>query len=189
MGFKFNASAYKSASAGKERFKAGGHRCIIKSITLGKDSTGMKDQFVVNFDTADDDIQPGYFMDRYLESKKWSGVHRITSGNEYFVSNIKKLVTAVEASNDGFVGGKFSADESEFDFRYEDFKDVKVGIVFRDEEYIPQSGVPDGALPTIAKPYYFCNIANVLDAAVPEIRRKEKPEFISASDDEGLPFK
>lgn len=193
MAFSINANDYRNAKGGAEKLLPGGHKCIIKKITLGKSKTN-KDQFVVQFDTAADDRQPSFYMNRFVETNKWGGNYYLTAGNDYFVSNIKKLCAAVEASNDGFCGGDFSSDGSTFDFRYEDFRDVEVGIVFREEEFRPSGGTPD-AYPTIAKAYYFCDAHHVLDEAVPETKRLERPGsegFMAVPDglaDEGLPFK
>lgn len=196
MAYTFNGDEYRNAKTGGERLAPGGHRCIIKKITLGKSKNG-KDQFVVMFDTAADDSQPCYFMNRFLDTQKWGGNYYLTAGNDYFVGNVKKLCGAIEASNDGFVAGDFSEDGSTFEFRFEDIVDKEVGIVFREEEYEPKSGIPD-KWPTSAKPYYFCDVKNAQAEPVPEIRRLEKPAagqngaegFMQVRDDyEGLPFR
>ncbi len=192
MGYTFNADDYKNAKTGGERLAPGGHECIIKAITLGKSKNG-KEQFTVQFDTADTDLQPGFYMNRYLETKKWAGNYYLTAGNDYFISNVKKLCGAVEASNDGFIAGEFTDDK--FEWYFENFRDVKVGIVFREEEYEPSGGVPD-KWPVAVKAYYFCDVRSATSEKVPAMKKLDKPPvsgqegFMSIPDNlEGLPFR
>lgn len=199
MGFKINGKVWEETKVGgSERLQIGGHKCVIKKITLGK-SKSMKDQFVVEFDTTNEDSQPNYFMNRYMEYGTWSGRHLITAGNEYFIKNIKSLRTAVEDSNEGFSGGHTEGGEEVFDF--EKYNNVKVGIVFREEEFRKQ----DGTLGVSVKPFYFCSYDKTDEQKLPQ-KKPLKVEiaafspaagangqegFLQVPDglaDEGLPF-
>ena len=67
---------YDETQAGGEftPVELGGHKLVIKQVNETKSKTG-KDMIVVLFDFADDDKQPGYFMEQFQNDirpdKKW----------------------------------------------------------------------------------------------------------------------
>ncbi len=84
----------------------GGHHIIIKKVVEGQSKKG-KPMITVLFDFADNDVQPGLFMEEFKndtrENKKWS-----RSGTAYIVTvdengdcskNLKRFITSYEQSN------------------------------------------------------------------------------------------
>lgn len=196
---KINMKEYDNVKIGTaEQLKAGGHKCIIKNVSEGLSKTG-KDMLIIGFDTAADDRQPGFYTNDYLlqaSNQKWRGNHYLVMGTEYSMKNLKQFIGAVEASNEGFKGiteeGIVKTDE---------LTGKKVGIVFRPEEYLANTG----RIGTSIKSFYFCNYEDALDKEIPEKKalapQKEafaSPDPMAASEgfmsipdaveDDGLPF-
>ena len=198
---KVNRNEYDNVRLDTPRLTPGGHKCIIKQVLEGRSQTG-KDMLTISFDTTEEDPQPKFYTNDYLgqsgTAKKWHGTSYITQGNEYFLKNLKQFVGAVESSNEGFSGltddGIVKTDE---------FKNKLVGIVFREEEYLANTGRKG----TSVKSFYFCNYADAEDKPVPEKRLLPEQTKAFASPDpaaasegfmavpdtledvEGLPFK
>ena len=186
---------------GGESLKAGGHKCVIKQIEEGTSSKGNQ-MLVIYYDTADEDIQPHFYMDRYLNDtradKKWGGRFFITVTGDYGPANLKRFCTAVEDSNDGFQAWDFSGN-----LRMDAFKNMKVGLIFRREEYT----APDHQLRVATKGFRWCKYENAYDQKEPELKKLPQSEeairattpagvdygFVDvpadALEDEGLPFK
>lgn len=200
---KVNRNEYDNVRLDVERLKAGGHKCIIKQVLEGRSQTG-KDMLTISYDTTEEDSQPKFFTEDYLgqsgTAKKWHGNHYIVRGNDYFLKNLKQFVGAAEASNEGFVG--HVEDGNEYEILTAEFKNKLVGIVFREEEYLANTGRKG----TSVKSFYFCNYADAEDKPVPEKRTLPEqtrafasPDPAAASEgfmavpdnleDEGLPFK
>ena len=196
---KVNRNEYDNVRLDVERLKAGGHKCIIKQVLEGRSQTG-KDMLTISFDTTEEDSQPTYFTEDYLgqsgTAKKWHGNHYIVQGNDYFLKNLKQFVGAAEASNEGFEGL-----DKDGTVKTDDFKGKKIGIVFREEEYLANTGRKG----TSVKSFYFCNYEDAADKPVPEKRALPEqtkafasPDPAAASEgfmavpdsleDEGLPF-
>lgn len=181
---------------------AGGHKCVIKSVEETRSQSG-KEMLIINFDTSEEDTQPGFYMNRFLADQKsetreavWRGRQYLVTEGEYGPANLKRFTTAVEDSNPGFEvkwGKAFASC----------FKDQKVGIVFRIEEYNADSG----ELRTAVKPFRFCDYNKALEQAVPkrkevqpqtqqpslmeQFQNQAQEEFMQIPDglnDEGLPF-
>lgn len=102
---------YDETQAGGEftPVELGGHKLIIKQVNETKSKTG-KDMIVVLFDFAEDDKQPGYFMEQFQNDirpdKKWPN-----QATQYILTedaegkctrNFKTFTTCVEHSNAGF---------------------------------------------------------------------------------------
>ena len=146
----------------------GGHKCVIKQVEETKSRNGS-DMLIVSIDTDKTDKQPGFYAERYLADKAagkdpvWRGRQFVVTSGEYGTANLKRFVTAVEDSNEGFEvkWGKGFADC---------FKGQKVGVVFRIEEYTDEGS---GELRTFVKPFRFCDYAKAEEQAVP--KRKEAP--------------
>lgn len=186
--------SYDKVSIGYAALTPGGHKCEIKEVQETKAKSG-KDMLVIAIDTDKDDPQGGYFRDRYLEDKeakrdaKWRGnMYLVVDENtDYGPANLKRFVTAVEGSNDGFQvewGDAFS----------KCFKGKKVGVIFGEEEYMKN----DNTVGTSVKPLWFCNYDKAFDQKVPE-KRTLAPAVTAAAEegfmqvpdslnDEGLPF-
>lgn len=144
-----------------ERIQPGGHKCIIKQVEETRSQSG-KEMLVISFDTAPDDIQPTYFSNRYLADqrpdKKWQGNMYIVTEGQYAENNINRFLGAVEKSNDNFHPVK----GGELDVKI--FKNMKVGIVFREEEYENLSG----EVRTSVKGFRWCSYDNAPEQNAPE---------------------
>lgn len=194
----------KEASQGSFEFlKAGGHRCFIREIQLARSKSSNFDMYVIHFDTAPDDVQPGYFLNAYVNSKRldkvWPGRHwyivdemayynKKDGGISYYGRvNLAKFVNAIEDSNEGFeIDWTHDYNTQEF---LEQFKNKKIGIVFRWEDY---TDATTGEARMSVKALYYRDINGVEDAKVParkEQQTKEAEGFMHIDDDlEGIPF-
>lgn len=202
---KINKNDYDRVQIGTfEKLTAGGHKCIIKQAIETQSSTG-KPMIVVSYDTTEEDTQPNYYMNDWMsregDKKKWRGTHNIVMGNEYSMKNLKQLCTAIQDSN-GMEEDSFISEEGEV--RLDAMKGLKVGIIFREEEYEPQSAdykFKDGKWPTVTKSFMFCNYVEAFGRQIPKIKELGKPvpgvkkedEFgfvnVETEDLQGLPFK
>ena len=168
----------------------GGHRCIVMKVIEGKSKAG-KEQLEIWLDMAGDDSQPMLFSNSYMnntsETKKWPCRVWITGyeTEDYGKRNLKKFHTALEDSNANFFiqwGNAYAGS----------IKGKRIGCVFREEET-----EWEGRITTLIKPYYFRDVAKVLDEPVPEKKTLAKTvtatgneDFMQVGlDDEGLPFR
>ena len=142
----------------------GGHKLVIKQVNETKSKTG-KDMIVVLFDFAEDDKQPGYFMEQFQNDirpdKKWPN-----QATQYILTedaegkctrNFKTFTTCVENSNAGFSvqwGDKFC----------QCFKGRKIGGVFG-----LQMDYYNGEEKKKRVLRWFCSLDKVVDAAVPDM--------------------
>lgn len=172
------------------KLTVGGHKCIVVKVIEGKSKSG-KEQLEIWLDTAGDDTQPSFYSNQYMnntsETKKWPCRVWITGyeTEDYGKRNLKKFHTALEDSNANFFiqwGNAYAAS----------IKGKRIGCVFREEE-----NEWEGRITTLIKPYYFRDVAKVLDEPVPEKKTLARPvtgteEFMQVPDglgDEGLPFR
>ena len=159
-------NAYDETQAGGEftPVELAGHRMVIKQVNETKSKTG-KDMIVVLFDFAEDDKQPGYFMEQFQNDirpdKKWPN-----QATQYILTedadgkctrNFKTFTTCVEHSNAGFSvqwGDKFC----------QCFKGKKIGGVFGEQmDYYNGEEKKKRVL------RWFCSLDKVADAAVPDM--------------------
>ena len=205
------AKAEKDArSAGGERFAPGGHKCYIKMIEPAKSKSGL-DMYVIYFDTTADDTQPYYFKQRYekdtRDEKVWGGrMWLIVDENAssktkngvsmYGQTNLARITTAIEDSNSAPTDWTQDYRTAEF---CRQFAGKKVGIVFREEEYLAE---PYNEVRVSVKPMRFCNYDKAPEEKPPKIKEVSKTEtqawsapdangFMQLNDaleDEGLPF-
>lgn len=157
---------YDETQAGGEftPVELGGHKLIIKQVNETKSKTG-KDMIVVLFDFAEDDKQPGYFMEQFQNDirpdKKWPN-----QATQYILTedadgkctrNFKTFTTCVEHSNAGFSvqwGDKFC----------QCFKGKKIGGVFGEQmDYYNGEEKKKRVL------RWFVSLDKVADAAVPDM--------------------
>ena len=193
-----------------ESLKAGGHKCVIKKLEEATSSKGNQ-MLVIYFDTADEDIQPGFYMNRYVNDtradKKWGGRFFLVNGGEYGPANLRRFVTSVADSNDenvlmskGWKEVKNGRGQLEWQPSWgsgfeESFKDMKVGLVFRKEEYTRE----DHTLGVATKGFRWCNYDKAYEQKEPERKAApapiQQPDYgfvnvpADALEDEGLPFK
>ena len=157
---------YDETQAGGEftPVELGGHKLIIKQVNETKSKTG-KDMIVVLFDFAEDDKQPGYFMEQFQNDirpdKKWPN-----QATQYILTedadgkctrNFKTFTTCVEHSNAGFSvqwGDKFC----------QCFKGKKIGGVFGEQmDYYNGEEKKKRVL------RWFVSLDKVADATIPDM--------------------
>lgn len=176
----------------------GGHYLVIKQVAekMNKNNQPM---IVVLFDFAQNDKQPGYFMEQYKndtrEDKKWPNQAtqyiNVYDSEGKTTRNFKTFTTCVEHSNTGFStqwGDNFC----------QQFKDKKIGGVFGE-----QMDFYNGEEKKKRVMRWFVSSDKVADAAVPEIsetaayKESKNNQMVSAPDgfmnipdgiDEQLPF-
>lgn len=174
------------AAGDYETLEVGAYKCIIKKVEelkANNDKTFLK----ISFDIAEGKYKEFYkrkYQSDTRDPKVWSGIWNVfvLDYNENTSKYFKGLVTCLEASNKGF----------KFDFEKPELaKDMKIGIVFRDEEFESF----DGQILTSAKPFRACVYEKTEEAKIPnkkELKNKDNiidKEFDSVtSDDDELPF-
>ncbi len=184
---------YDEVQAGREftQIQLGGHKLLIKKLEECKASNGNS-YLKVTFDTAQDDVQPGYYAEQYAgdtrDKKKWGGVATIfPTDNEGKTSKtFKQFCTSIERSNNSKIqwGAGFEAS----------IVGKVIGGIFGEEEYLNQMG----EVKTARKLFWWRSVDGVADAKVPEKRALKQDEgysvdkdgFINIPDgiDEELPF-
>ena len=144
----------------------GGHKLVIKQVNETKSKNG-KDMIVVLFDFAEDDKQPGYFMEQFQNDirpdKKWPN-----QATQYILTedaegkcnrSFKTFTTCVEHSNAGFSvqwGDKFC----------QCFKGKKIGGVFGEQmDYYREQNKE--LKKRVLR--WFVSLDKVADAAVPDM--------------------
>lgn len=167
-----------------ETLAPGGYKCKIlkvEELKASNDKTYLK----VSFDIVEGE-KTDFYKKRYQadtrEDKKWGGVLTIFvldfegKTNRY----LKTLITCAEASNTNF----------KFDWAHpENLKDKKIGIVFREEEFVDTFGT----VRTATKPFRACVYDKTEEAKIPnkKILPQQGEAFESteiASDNDDLPF-
>lgn len=176
----------------------GGHYLVIKQVAE-KMNKNKQPMIVVLFDFAQNDKQPGYFMEQYKndtrEDKKWPNQAtqyiNVYDSEGKTTRNFKTFTTCVEHSNTGFTtqwGDNFC----------QQFKDKKIGGVFGD-----QMDFYNGEEKKKRVMRWFVSSDKVADASVPEIsetaayKESKNNQMVSSPDgfmnipdgiDEQLPF-
>lgn len=143
-----------------ESLPAGGYKCVIKKVVCEKTQAG-KEYLKIGFDIAEGKYKDFYHNKfandtRDIQDKKWSGVWTVfIEGYNPGTTNpkFKGLITSVEASNNGF---KFNFDE-------QNLVNKKVGLVFREEDFVGQ----DGQIHTAVKPFYAVSYDKAEEAKIP----------------------
>ncbi len=194
----------RNAAESTGRLTPGGHKCIIKQVEETTSKSG-KAMLIISFDTSMEDPQPEFYLKRWQndtrDEKKWQGNSYLVLEGEYAEANLNRFLSAVDHSNEGFNPAK----GGELDPKV--FKNLKVGVVFREEEYEPQTAtmtdLMNGVYPTAVRPFRFCDYYKALDQEAPKKKTINKVQtatvtpstagFIDvpadALEDEGLPFK
>ena len=150
-------------------------------------TTNGKEYLKVDFDIAEGEYAD-FYSKKYdrdnREKPKWGGVWNIfIEGYNPGTTNskFKGFIVAVEESNIGF----------KFDFNEQTLIGKKVGIVFREEEFMGQNG----QLHTSSKPFFAAPYDVVESAAVPKPLKMQIGEntygdipTFEVSEDDDLPF-
>lgn len=197
-----NYDTNKTYGGDFERLTPGGHKCVIRQVEETRSKSG-KAMLIVSFDTSPEDTQPNYFSNQYIndkrDDKKWPGNMYIVLEGEYAENNLNKFISAIDHSNENFR----PAPGGDVDPRI--FANMKVGIIFREEEYNNQNG----EVRTAVKGAFWCGYDKALEEKAP--KRKDLPRsasdptnftpswlqsgsdygFVNVADglqDEGLPF-
>lgn len=169
-----------------ETLPAGGYKCLIKKVVCEKTSAG-KEYLKIGFDIIEGKYKDFYqkkFASDTRPEPKWSGVWTVfVEGYKPETTNpkFKGLITSVENSNEGF----------KFDFDEKKLVGKKVGIVFREEDFIGQ----DGQIHTAVKPFYATSYDKAEEAKIPnrkEISEEQQDKIfednINQDDNDDLPF-
>lgn len=142
----------------------GGHKLIIKQVNETTSKAG-KPMIVVLFDFAQDDVQPGHFMEQFKNDirpeKKWPNQatqYILTEDNDGNCSrSFKTFITCAEHSNNGFTvqwGDDFERQ----------FKNKKIGGVFG-----TQMDYYDGKEREKRVLRWFVSLDKASDAKIPDI--------------------
>ena len=162
-----------------ETLPAGGYVCALKKVVCEKTQMG-KEYLKIGFDIAEGKYTDFYqrkFDGDTRKDKKWSGVWAVfIEGFEPDTTNpkFKGLITSVENSNNGF----------KFDFDEQKLVGKKVGIVFREEEFIGQ----DGLIHTAVKPFYAVPTEKVNEVKIPNKKLLTENAVSNNSSSDDLPF-
>lgn len=167
-----------------ETLKVGAYKCKIIKAEDCTASNG-KEFIKLSFDIAEGEKRD-FYKNKYTndtrENKKWSGVLVVFS--EDFEGNaskyIKTLITCAEKSNPNY---KFDWD------KVADLKDKKIGIVFREEEFLDTFG----QVKTAVKPFRACNYNKTEEQQIPNkkvLQSKPQNDLFNSvpSDNDDLPF-
>ena len=191
----------------REQITPGGHKCIIKYAEEGKSQSG-KQMLTIQIETSFEDTQPGFFQRRFdadtREKKKWTGNMYVVLEGQYAESNINKFLSALDHSNANFK----LAPGAELDPRQ--LMNLKVGVIFREEEYEPQTAtmtdLMNGIYPKTVRPAFWCGYDTAFEEKVPKPKTINKVQTATATptpgasygfvnvpadalEDDGLPFK
>ena len=163
-------NGYDEAKASGEftPVELGGHQLIIKQVSEKQNKNGQP-MIVVLFDFAQNDKQPGYFMEQFKNDirpdKKWSNQAtqyiNVYDSDGNTSRSFKTFTTCVEHSNNGFKtqwGDNFC----------QQFKDKKIGGVFGEQmDYYNGDEKKKRVL------RWFVSSDKVADAQVPEISESQ----------------
>ena len=169
-----------------ETLPAGGYKCIIKKVACEKTQAG-KEYLKLAIDILEGEFKD-FFQKKFdndtREEKKWSGVWTVfTEGFNPGTTNLKfkGLITSVEASNPNF---KFNFDEKTLEGK-------KVGIGFREEDFLGTDGLPH----TAVKPFFAVSFDKAEEAKIPNKKELSDNQYdqafdatASAADNDDLPF-
>ena len=174
-----------------EKIDLGGHRCIIKTASLTKNSNN-KEMLLITLDTNLDDPQPSFFTNQFIsdqrKDKKWpyAATSRFVEGTPF----IARFCAAVEESNPGFKC--WSSDDANGILKIKELEGKKIGAVFGEVESIYRE-----KLITKREIRYFCGYDKATSVDIPKKKELPKTEadplknvdWSSISEDvEGLPF-
>ena len=93
---------YKKAQAGLDSIKLGDH-CAVITKAYETERSGYS-MIIIEFDFSSSDVQEGLIEKKSEGLDYWhqAGQFSIFLGNDYTLTNIKKLATALKDSNKGF---------------------------------------------------------------------------------------
>lgn len=178
-----------------ERLTAGGHIVKILHAEVGRSQSG-KDMLVINFDIAEGSAFDGMFR-RQFDVIKRSGsgksAPRWPNGGTYYQlttdregnanPRFKGLIVAIEQSNAGY----------RWDWDERKLANLKVGLIFREEEYLNQND----ELRIAVKAMACCPANEALDKAAPKMKKLDPGQLNATQntaqgftqvDDDELPF-
>ena len=168
-----------------EVLEVGAYKCkILKAEECT--ASNEKEFLKISFDISEGD-KKDFYKNKYTKDlrpdKKWSGVMPVFvldydgNANRYF----KTLITCAEASNEGF----------KFDWENVNcLKDKKIGIVFREEEFLDLFG----QVKTAVKPFRACVYDKTEEQKIPNkkqlVQKQENDMFNmdSITSNNDLPF-
>ena len=149
-------------------------------------NTSIKEYLKIGFDIEEGEYK-GFYQKKFdndtrsPEERKWSGIWTVfTEGYNPGTTNpkFKGLITSVESSNANF----------KFDFDEQKLVNKKVGLVFREEEFLGT----DGQVHIGVKPFFAISYDKAEEAKIPNKKvlsdNQFDQAFDSASDNDDLPF-
>lgn len=168
-----------------ETLPAGGYKCLIKKVVCEK-ASNEKEYLKIGFDIEEGEYK-GFYQKKFdndtrsPEERKWSGIWTVfTEGYNPGTTNpkFKGLITSVESSNANF----------KFDFDEQKLVNKKVGLVFREEEFLGT----DGQVHIGVKPFFAISYDKAEEAKIPNKKvlsdNQFDQAFDSAADNDDLPF-
>lgn len=166
-----------------ETLPAGGYKCLIKKVVCEQTSKG-KEYLKIGFDIAEGihkDFYQNKFANDTRENPKWSGIWVVfVEGYEPNTTNpkFKGLITAIESSNENF----------KFDFEEQKLVNKKIGLVFREEEFI---GI-DNQIHTAVKPFFAVAYDKAEETKIPNKKKLSDVQidqvFDANAENNELPF-
>ena len=115
-----------------ESLPANGYVAVIKNV----EDDAIKECLKISFDIAEGEFKD-YYLELYKTMNFWGGSF-YRSYKEKAQSFFKGFITAVEESNPTF----------KWDWNEQKLKGQRIGVVLREEEYIPQQGPNAGKVKT-----------------------------------------
>ena len=168
-----------------ETLPAGGYKCLIKKVACEKTKEG-KEYLKIAFDIAEGEYKDFYqrkFDNDTRAEKKWSGIWAVfIKGYEPETTNPKfvGLITSVETSNNFLFDWGRDGNE-------QDLVGKKIGIVFREEDFLGQ----DGKIHTAVKPLRATAYDKAEEAKIPKKKTLSETTEINTNNNiyrDDLPF-
>lgn len=160
---------YKKAQAGLEGIKLGDHCAVIKNA-YETERSGYS-MIIIEFDFSHSDVQEGLIGKKSEGLDYWhqAGQYSIFLNNDYTLSNIKRLATALEESNKGYKFVKQA--KGGIDIDLDGCVGKEVGVCMGLVEFEYKRGDKAGEIGKAARCRYFKDVNKVdFGENIPEVK-------------------